>query len=143
MEEIGVVKETQGARAVVQVQRHSACEGCAAGSMCKTAGEIAEIEALNLAQARTGDTVKVSLKPYTYLKGTLLMFGLPSLFLIGGAILGKEYVSRFFANADPDIVSAVTGFGFFALSFATVRVLSRRHEARGTSIPVIEEVLHR
>lgn len=141
MEEIGVVKETRGPNALVLVQRHSACEGCAAGSVCKSAGEFAEIEALNLAQARSGDRVKVSMKPYTYLKGTLLLFGLPSLFLIAGAILGKEYVSRFFAGFDPDIVSAATGFGLCALSFVTVRVLSRRHEARGQSLPVIEEVL--
>ncbi len=141
MEEIGIVREVTEGKAVVLVERHSACEGCAAGSVCKSSGEFAEIVALNLAKALPGDRVKVSVKPYTYLKGTALLFGLPSLLLIVGAILGKEYVSRLFADVDSDIVSAITGFGLFVISFVIMKLLARGRGAKRESMPVVEEVL--
>lgn len=97
--------------------------------------------ALNLAKALPGDRVKVSMKPYTYLKGTALLFGLPSLLLIVGAILGKEYVSRLFADADSDIVSAITGFGLFVIAFVIMKLFTRWRGARRESMPVVEEVL--
>lgn len=141
MEEIGIVKETVGPTAIVQVQRQSACDKCASSSVCKSLGDYAEIEALNEAKARTGDTVKVSFRPYTYLKGTALIYGVPALFLIIGAVIGKEYLSGFFPQADPDIMSALGGFGLFAVTLLVVKLLARRQEGRKESMPVIEEII--
>ena len=49
--------------------------------------------------------MKVVFKSSNYLKGTMLVYGMPALMLIIGAVLGKEYLSRFFPAADPDFVS--------------------------------------
>ncbi|MDI6727987.1 MAG: SoxR reducing system RseC family protein [Thermodesulfovibrionales bacterium] len=141
MEEVGVVKEIIGPKAIVAVQRKSGCDSCPGGSVCKLAGNEAEIEVVNEAKAKAGDTVRVVFKPYTYLKGTAFVYGIPSIMLIIGAIVGKEYLSRFLPNMDPDIVSAIGGFGLFALSFLFMKVWMKRYEGKKEYMPVIEEII--
>ena len=139
MEEIGVVKSVDGVMAVVSVERKSACEQCKAG--CKVTDSGAELEAINLAKAKIGQKVRVELKPYSYLKGSSIVYGLPALALIIGAVVGKEFFSGLFQSLDPDIVSAIFGFGAFILAFVIVKVWSMRIEKKTEYKPVIEEVL--
>ncbi|HET6513840.1 MAG TPA: SoxR reducing system RseC family protein [Thermodesulfovibrionales bacterium] len=139
MDEIGIIKEINGIFATVSVARKSACNDCQAD--CKLAEEEALIEAVNAAKATTGQKVRVVMKPYTYLKGSLLVYGLPALSLILGAVFGKEYMSSFLKNTDPDILSAIFGFGAFILSFVFVKLWSRRIEKKTEYKPVVEEIL--
>jgi sigma-E factor negative regulatory protein RseC len=143
MEEVGVVKEVIGPKAFVTVQRQSGCDSCPGGSVCKLAGNEAEIEAVNEAKAKAGDTVRIAFKPYTYLKGTIFVYGIPSIMLIIGAIVGKEYLSRFLPNMDPDIVSAIGGFGLFAMSFLFMKVWMKRYEGKKEYMPVIVEIIEK
>ena len=139
MDEIGVVKDTHGIFATVVVARKSACSDCKAGCHVTEAG--AEIEAVNAARASAGQRVRVAMKPYTYLKGSLLVYGVPALALIIGAVAGKEVMSSFFPGADPDILSAICGFGAFLLSFVGVKLWSSRLEKKVDFKPVVEEIL--
>ena len=144
MEEVGIVKEIIGPNATVVVQKKSACESCPGGSVCKTTGDSgATVEALNQANARVGDTVKVAFKPYIYLKGAILIYGLPALMLIIGAIIGKEYISKIFININPDVVSAIGGFGLFAITFLVIKLWSKKMGSKKEYIPVIEEIVKR
>lgn len=139
MEEIGVVKGINGIMARVSVERKSACDQCKAG--CRVTEEGAEIEAINKAKAEIGQRVRVVMKPYSYLKGSILIYGLPALALILGAVIGKEFLSGFFKTTDPDIVSATSGFGAFIVSLVVVKLLSSRMERKTEYKPVIEEIL--
>lgn len=139
MEEIGVVKSINGAMATVSVERRSACEQCAAG--CKITGSGAEIEAVNRARAEVGQKVRVELKPYAYLKGSIIVYGLPALALIIGAVAGKEVFSGLFPAIDPDTLSAIFGFGAFIISFVLIKFWSVRAEKKTELKPVIEEIL--
>ncbi len=141
MEETGVVKEVIGPKAIVTVQRQSGCDSCPGGSVCKMMGNEAEIEAVNEAKAGVGDTVRLAFKSYTYLKGTVFIYGIPSIMLIIGAVIGKEYLSKLLPNMDPDIVSAMGGFGLFALSFLFMKFWTKRYEGKKEYMPVIIEVL--
>jgi sigma-E factor negative regulatory protein RseC len=141
MEEVGIVKEVIGPKAIVTVQRQSGCDSCPGGSVCKLAGNEAEIEAVNEAKAKVGDTVRIAFKPYTYLKGTIFVYGIPSIMLIIGAIVGKEYLSRVLPNMDPDIVSAIGGFGLFAMSFLFMKVWMKMYEGKKEYMPVINEIV--
>jgi sigma-E factor negative regulatory protein RseC len=140
MEEIGVVMSVEGPMAKVLVERKSACDKCTAGT-CSLTGGGAELQALNEVQAEVGQKVRVALKSYTYVKGSMLLYGLPALSLIAGAVLGKEYFSTWFEGTDPDAVSAIAAFGFFALSFIVVKLWSRSAEKKVKYTPVIEEIL--
>jgi sigma-E factor negative regulatory protein RseC len=138
-EEIGIVKSVNGVLAVVNVPRKSACDGCTAG--CKMDEQFMEIEAFNQAGAKVGQTVRVTMKSFTYTKGTLVVYGLPAIALVLGAVFGKEAMGRFFPHADPDILSAVFGFGAFIVSFFVVKIWSGKANKKVKSKPIVEEVL--
>ena len=116
MEEVGVIMSIDGLTAKVSVRRKSACEGCTAGT-CKPGEQSMEIEALNPIKAKVGQNVRVVMKPYSYLKGAIIVYGIPAIALVIGAILGKEFFSRYFTGVDPDVVSAFFGFGAFIVFF--------------------------
>jgi len=140
MEEIGVVKSISGTMAKVSVPRKSVCEGCTAGT-CKPDEQSMEIDAVNKAQAKAGQKVRVTVKSYTYLKGSILVYGLPAVALIAGAVIGKEIFGPRFKGIDPDILSAIFGFGLFALSFLGIKIWSLFAGKKTESRPVIEEIL--
>ena len=141
MEETGVVKIVDGPKAFVTVKRQSACDACAAGSACRVSESGAEIEAFNPVHAEVGDTVKISFKAFTYLKGTLLIYGIPALALVVGTIVGKEYLPGPFPSSDPDMLSALAGFGFMIASFIMVKFLISKFEKKKELVPVIEEII--
>lgn len=140
MEEVGVIVSIDGLTAKVTVPRKIACEGCTAGT-CKPSEQSMEIEALNPIKARVGQKVRVVIKPYSYLKGSIIVYGIPALALIIGAILGKEFFSKFFTGIDPDVVSAFFGFGAFAIFFLSIKIWSIKVEKRKALKPFIEEII--
>ncbi len=141
MEEVGIVKSIEGVTAKVLVERKSACDKCNVGICHGSSDDGALIEALNIAKAKEGQKVKVVFKSYSYLKGTILIYGLPALALIIGAVLGKEFLPWFFSGVDPDLLSAVGGFGLFFLTFIAARLFSMRMEKKTEFKPVVEEIL--
>ncbi|MBF0557915.1 MAG: SoxR reducing system RseC family protein, partial [Nitrospirae bacterium] len=67
MEEIGIVKDIIGIKAVIAVSRQASCESCPGSSLCETLGNgDAVMEADNRIDARVGDTVKVVFRASTY-----------------------------------------------------------------------------
>ena len=141
MEEIGIVKYVRGDKAFISVQKQSACDSCAAGGSCKAGADGAEVEAINQAAAHVGDRVKVIFTPYTYVKGTLIFYGIPAVCLVLGAVIGKDVLSRFLPGSDPDTLSGLAGIGLFLVSFFVVRLIMRAFEKKRELIPVVAEVL--
>jgi sigma-E factor negative regulatory protein RseC len=140
IEEIGIVSSIEGQTAVVNVPRKSTCEGCTAGT-CTTGEQSMEIVAVNKAGAQPGQRVKIVIQSYAYLKGTMMIYGIPALALILGAVLGKEVIPLFLPLMDPDLLSAIFGFGLLALSFFGVKKWANRKTDKTESRPVIEEIL--
>ena len=140
IEEIGIVTSTEGTTAHVNVPKKSTCEGCTAGT-CITGEQSMEIVAFNKAGAQSGQKVKVLIQSSAYLKGTMVIYGVPALALVLGAVFGKEFMPELFTGTDPDILSAIFGFGFLALSFVGVKIWSNLKADKTESGPVIEEIL--
>ena len=140
MEEIGIVKSIEGPLSTVVVEKKSMCEHCTAGTCHITEGG-AELEALNEAGAMVGQKVRVELRSSSYLKGSMMVYGLPALALVAGAIVGKEMVGSRLWGLDPDLVSAIFAFGAFALSFVLVKLWSMGAEKKTVYRPVIKEIL--
>ena len=141
IEEIGVVTKVEGVTAKVAVEKRGACDGCTAKGACETKGEIMEIEALNIAWAKEGQTVRISIKPQTYLKGTMLVYGLPLILFIAGAIAGKNAGEEYFKDTNSDIIAAIGGFGALILSFLGAKVWAQKTESKTEYKPVIEEIV--
>jgi sigma-E factor negative regulatory protein RseC len=142
MEETGVVRELLGPKAVVLVKRQSACDSCASGGSCSGTQHGMEIEAYNNAGAEVGDTVRINFKSFTYLKGTILIYGIPALALIVGAVLGKDVLSGYWPAIDADLASAIGGFGLMGVSVVLIKLVIRRFEKKKELIPVIEEIIN-
>lgn len=142
MDEVGVIIGLRGDKAIVAVQKQSACDSCAAGGSCK-AGEAggAELEAINKVDAQVGDRVKIEFTAYTYLKGSMIFYGIPAIALIVGAVLGKDYLSRYITGIDADSLSGIAGMTLFVLSFIVVRLIMKQFEKKKETIPVVVEVL--
>jgi len=141
MDEIGIVKSLNGNLARVAVERKSACDQCKAG--CELTEGGAEMEAVNEAGAKIGQRVRVAVKPFTYLKGSIYVYGIPALTLVLGAIIGKEMLPSFFKNYDPDTLSAISGFGAFLISIVAVKIWSTHAEKKIQYKPVIEEIIQK
>lgn len=140
MEEIGVVKSINGATARVMVERKSACDHCEKDTCDITESGI-ETEAINSAGAAVGQRVRVVMKPYTYLKGALILYVLPVFALFSGAIFGKLYLPKVFNALNTDLLSALGGFFFFIISLLLVKALSMRMNKNTEYKSVIEEIL--
>lgn len=140
IEETGTVKSINGIMALVDIPRKSACEGCTAGT-CRPEEKTMEIEAVNQAGAVAGQKVRIAIKPYTYMKGSMLVYGVPAVALVLGAVFGKEVMGRLFVTRDPDILSAIFGFGALLVSFVVVKILTNVAGKKIESKPVIEEIL--
>jgi sigma-E factor negative regulatory protein RseC len=139
MEEIGAVKSVQGPMATVVVTKKGMCEHCTAGT-CHMSDDGAEIEALNEAGAEIGQRVRVELQTYSYLRGSMMVYGLPALALVIGAVVGKEIGPRYL-SLDSDLLSAIFGFGAFGLSLVFVKLWSTRAEKETRYRPTIKEIL--
>src|SRR4030065_2229261 len=107
IEETGTVFKVEGITARVKVQKRGSCEGCAATGVCDPSEGGMEIEALNQVHAKAGQTVKVSIAAQSYLKGTMLIYGLPLMALVAGAITGKVAGEAYFKGFDSDIAAAI------------------------------------
>jgi sigma-E factor negative regulatory protein RseC len=140
MEEVGIIMSIDGLTAKVTVPRKGACEGCTAGT-CKPGEQSMEIEALNPLEARVGQTVRVVMKPYSYLKGSIIVYGIPALALIIGAVLGKEIFSAYFKEVNPDVISAISGFGACIVFFIFIKIWSIKVVKKQDLKPIIEEII--
>ncbi len=141
IDETGVVTKTEGITAKILVQKKSSCENCGVASACKSSDNGMEIEALNPVQAKVGQTVKVSIKPQTYLKGTMLVYGIPLVALIAGAILGKNIGEIYFKGVNSDSIAALLGFAALIITFLVIYAWSKKAETKTEHKPVIEEIM--
>ena len=141
LEETGIVTRVDGNMAMVLVQKKSACDGCSVEGACKATPEGMEIEALNAVHAKVGQRVKILMTPGEYLKGTIIVYGVPLIVFIAGAIFGKNIGEKYFTDMNSDIIAAITGFVSLFLSLAAARIWSRKMESKAEYKPVIEEII--
>lgn len=130
IEERAVVVKSAKDHVWVEVQRRSACGSCGASEGCGTAalgkfwsGRRVQVRAIATEPLRVGEEVYVGLADGVLLRGAFLVYSLPLILLLMGALLGQVA----FAGTGEQLVvlSGVLGLG---LGFLAVRVLSKRFE---------------
>ena len=142
MTSIGIVKSVNGSTAQVLVERGvSCCDNCTQ-DYCDISTSGIETEAFNTVHAQVGQKVRVSMKPYTYAKGALLLYVLPVAALFAGALLGAAFLPSLFPGTTPDLLAAVGGFALFAGSLPPIFLFSRRMERKTENRSIIEAILH-
>jgi sigma-E factor negative regulatory protein RseC len=137
---VGIVKSVEGNMAkVCVVAGPGYCESCHHRDICDI--ETGGIEAVNLVNAKVGQKVRINIKTLTRLKEVLVIYLLPIIALLTGAVLGRTYLPAYFRGTSPDVLSAAGGFFLLLISLLTARVYSRKMEKKTEHNPVIESII--
>ena len=101
LEEGTVVRIEGDGKALVELERKSACGACCArqtegGQACSlsSAGGKMQIEADNQVSAKTGDRVRLDIEAKGLVAGAAMLYLLPALGLIFGIVLGERISSN-------------------------------------------------
>ena len=125
--ETGRVIAVTGDKVWVQTIRASACESCSARSGCgqrvlasATSGRANQVLVSNHLNARVGDEVTVAIEESALISASLLVYALPLVLMILGAVIGQQWLPGQDAGA-----IAIAGAGL-AVGFALARVIQMR-----------------
>jgi sigma-E factor negative regulatory protein RseC len=92
--ELGVVERTMGGKALVRVERSSACESCESRGSCgMEGGKEIRIEVPNILGAKEGERIELSMPTGSLLKASAAVYLVPVGGLLVGAILGEGFSS--------------------------------------------------
>ena len=142
IEEEGVVIHTFDDKAKVRTIRSSACEGCASESFCHPEkGTEMITEVVNNIHAKVGERVKIGLKPGVYLKASFLVYMVPIIAFILGAIIGKEFAVSLSHTKDSDLWAIIGGALILIPTFILMRLYNKKIEKDRSYQPVILEVM--
>jgi len=141
IEETGQVVEVEGEFAWVETQRQSTCGSCAANKGCGTAvlskvlgQKRSRVRALNRAGARPGDTVTVGIQEDALVRGSLAMYAVPLLALLGGGLVG-QYLQQSYGSGEGLVILAGL-LGLFG-GLLWLRGFSRRAQSNPRYQPVV------
>ena len=136
--ECGIVKELAGDHAVVAVSADN-CEGCPLAKRCFAAsdGTTRLVSALNTAGAGVGDNVLITIKPGARTLAATLVYFIPALALVLGAVLGDKFNVEISPLA-PALAPVVCGAAAFLAAFVVV-VCADRLLARRSGLTVVIE----
>ena len=125
IEEIGTVVELKGKlNAVVMCTKSSLCENCATDGNCVLGDNdnTRLIEVLNPLAASVGEQVRIATTTKSFLQSSFLLYIVPLIALVIGAIDGKLVGENLATGLDPNLLSAVFGVFFMVGSFVILRV---------------------
>lgn len=130
--ETGRVVGVAGDRVWVQTIRTSACESCSARHGCGqrvlagvSGGRANQVLVANSLGARVGDEVTVAIDEAALLGASLLVYAVPLVSMVAGAVLGHQLSVGHAANEAVAMMGAATGL---ALGF----LAARRGQSRTT-----------
>ena len=127
---IGTVTELNGDTATIVFKRSKACGDCHACIMFGS--DQAQTELKNTLGAKVGDRVSVELHSGSVMKASLIMYGIPIVALLAGAIAGS-FISNLF--------TAILGISAAALALLAIRLFEPRLKKRGEFNPVMIEIV--
>lgn len=128
IEEVGTVVELKSkSAAVVMCEKSSFCENCAASGACAVGDDDRQrlVTVHNQLRAVVGDRVKIAASTDIFLKSSFLVYIVPLIALVIGALVGKWVGETYIDALDANLLSAIFGVFFMVGSFVIIRVGSR------------------
>ena len=139
IEERGRVTEAGAGYAWLEIRRQTACGGCQTQGGCGTAvlakvwhGKTLRVRALSALALQPGDEVVVGMADGVLLRGALLVYLLPVILLLVGAMLGQAAFGA--AGEEPVVLASVLGL---ALGLLAARALAGRFRDDARYQPVV------
>jgi positive regulator of sigma E activity len=115
MEDSGLVTEISGRNITVELVRGGGCKSCSMQGLCFKKSTPAEFRLVSDLPLEVGDRVQLDISPGGRTLASLLIFGLPLLFLFCGFLLASLWLT--------EIASVGVGFIAMGLAFLIVRKL--------------------
>jgi len=146
MVEEGIVQSVEEDVLVVEIQRPSACSGCAARGACLTLGpsrRVIRVRRPADAQAVRGDRVRLEIRSVTFLRATFMGYMVPTLAFFAGVAVVMLAVDPggTVLGVQRDVAAFVAGGAGVAGSFAALWLTGSRGAARERYAPRVVEVL--
>ena len=138
----GLVKHvSRDGWAMVVTERDDACSNCESAQFCHSLADCARMETrvLNRAKAEVGDRVIISLSSSSVFKSAMILYILPTLSLILGAIAGSGLHN--YLGLGETGAAILFGFAGLILGFTIARFISNHPKAGNKLIPVITRIL--
>ena len=129
--------------AKVITERGDACNNCEAAEFCHSIAECSRMETrvLNMAGAKAGDLVTIELSSKMVLKDAFILYMVPVIGLIFGAIIGAGLSQNLIiGETDATIASAFAGL---VLGFIITAFISSWFMSKNQLTPVITRVIDR
>ena len=125
----------------VLTERHSACGGCQTSHGCKSCLTSSKIKAKvnNPVNALPGDVVEIHLAQRALAQSAAILYGLPLVGLIVGAILGAGPLARWFS--DPSTAAAAAGILGLTLGLVLAVMAGNSAYAKKNLVPTIVRVV--
>ncbi len=139
--EQGIVTKTNAHTAWVRTTKTSACESCAVRGSCTVlgGGKEMEVEAINHAGAKVGEKVVISFASSPLLKATFMLYVLPILFLLVGALIGDKLAPSL--AWDRSTFALLTGLLFFVLAITFVKAKGNKLAKTDEYRPKITKII--
>ena len=138
-----IVREVEGDRTLVEVQRSTACGGCESKGSCGTSvvahwfpRRVSRIWVRSTTPVRVGETVSIAVGESVVLRASLLLYLLPVVALTSGGALASWVVGPGVGGDLPGIAGGVIGFAAgLAISRTLASMLLSRPDAAVVVLP--------
>ncbi len=143
IDEIGVVINISGDTALVRMEKGEHCSSCSSRSSClpdESSSNQKIVEAINSVGVRIGQKVQLRIESTDLIKASLLMFAIPLVFLLTGALLGKSLGQNYMESAS-ELPAIISGLGFMGIAFLGIRKYSNTMRKRKAFFPRITKVI--
>ena len=138
----GLVKRvSRDGWAMVVTERDDACSNCESAQFCHSLADCSRIETrvLNRANAGAGDRVVISLSAKSVFKSAMILYILPTVSLLLGAIGGSGLHKQL--GIGETGAAILFGFAGLILGFTIAGLISKRQTADSKLTPVITRVI--
>ena len=119
IEDSGIVKKVEGNIVTVEIERSIGCNSCKMQGLCFKKREPTEFEIVTHIPLQVNDRVQLDISPLGRTMASLLIFGVPLLFLFSGFLIAAMWLT--------EIVSILIGFIAMALSFKIIRFIDKKY----------------
>jgi sigma-E factor negative regulatory protein RseC len=128
--------------AMVVTEKGDACSNCESAQFCHSLADCSKMETrvLNQAGAEVGDTVQISLSSRTVLKSAAILYILPTVSFLLGAV-GGAGLHKQLGIGDTG-AAIIFGFAGLILGFIIARLISMRKTAIRKLTPVITRIVN-
>lgn len=141
MTEEGKITKIQGDKAWILIQRTTMCDSCSSSGMCNTigGGKYMEVMAFNTAKGIIDDMVILSMVTSSLYKITFLVYLLPVLALLAGAIAGIRLGTLL--SYDPELTSLCLALFSLITTFLLVRIIGKRMSNNKKYLPEVIKII--